>query len=184
MTATEPLPPRNGDETRARIIASAQQVFAVKGYTQGNLREIARGAEVAVSLVIKYFSTKAKLFHLALEQAIIDPQVFQADRANFGRNLIAAMQDRDFRALPPAMIALSIGDEEARDIVVKVAREHILEPMAEWLGEPDGAARADYILMLTTGFLLFGRHADITRPHGAAASTADYLAKALQAAVE
>jgi AcrR family transcriptional regulator len=176
--------PRSAKDTRARIIAAAQQVFADKGYAQGSLREIARRADVAVSLLIKYFSTKANLFHQALGKALIDPQVFQADRARFGHAMIAAMRDRDLSALAPAMIALSISDQEAREIVVKVAREAILEPMTDWLGQPDAAARANYILMLTTGFLLFGHHVTIDESDDAARATADFVARALQAAVD
>lgn len=171
---------RNAEETRAKIVEAAQLVFAKKGYPHAGLREIAKQAEVAVSLIIKHFGSKAGLFDQALTSALIDPAVFQSDRASFGQKIVDAVNDPDEPMLAPTMVALSLGDEEARAIIDRVTRESILAPMTEWLGDFVPAARAKAILMLTTGYAIF------TRPIGGedSAETARILADLLQEIVD
>ena len=175
---------RNAQDTKARILAAAQQAFSEKPYSQAGLREIARRAGVAGSLIIKYFSTKAELFEEALTGAMIDPRFYQQDRARFGAAIVASVDDPGQTARQPAMIALSMGDEEARPIVARVARKSILEPMARWLGPPNADARASHILMLTMGYVIFARHLATGRSRKAARDTADLVARQLQAVVD
>lgn len=149
---------RNGPETKARIIAAAQIIFSEKGYPHAGVREIAQRAEVANSLVMKYFKTKANLFETALIASLIDPQTFQSDRSKFAETLASAIVDPAVVMSSPAMIALSLGDAEARAVATKVVHEHIIEPMTEWLGADAGPARAASIFMLTMGFTIFNKN--------------------------
>jgi AcrR family transcriptional regulator len=175
---------RNAQDTKARIIEAAQQVFSEKGYSDAGLREIARRANVAGSLVIKYFSTKANLFEEALTKALIDPKIFQEDRSNFGDFLVETLQNPNLRMVQPAMIALSIGDDEAKDIIARVSQEYVLKPMAGWLGTPDAKARASYILMLTMGYIMFARHIAMDDSAASRRETAALVAKGLQEIVD
>jgi AcrR family transcriptional regulator len=175
---------RNAEETKARIVASAQRVFAAKAYSQAGLREIARHAGVAGSLVIKYFGTKRDLFEEALRQALIDPRVFQEHRSRFGATVVGTIDDPTEDVFAPAMIALSIGDDEAKGAIERVTEQQILGPMAAWLGPPDAGARANYILMLTMGYVVFARHLATGKPGGACDATAELVARGLQAAVD
>ena len=136
------LEPRSSADTRARIIAAAQCIFSEKGYAQAGMREIAAKAGVATSLVTKYFKHKAKLFEEALIGAIIAPETLQSDRANFGAAIVGTVLDRELQVRAPMMMALSLGDAEARDVVVRVVREHILASMSAWLKPPLAEARA------------------------------------------
>jgi hypothetical protein len=67
---------------------------------------------------------------------------------------------------------------------VRVTREHILKPMAQWLGGADGMERAANILMMTLGLSIFGRE---LRGGGAGATNASIsnrlFAHSLQALV-
>lgn len=177
-------PAKRKEDTSARIIASAQKHFSEKGYSNTGLREIAKSAGVAGSLVIKYFSTKANLFEEALKNALIDPRFFQKDRSTFGQTLVDTLNDRDQSMIQPAMIALSIGDEEARKIIVRVSHEFVLTPMAGWLGTPDAKARASYILMLTMGYLVFAHHVAVDDSASSRRETASLVAQGLQAIVD
>lgn len=172
------------EETSAKIITAAQQLFSEKGYSNAGLREIAQRSGVAGSLVIKYFLTKANLFEIALKNALIDPQFFQQDRSKFGETLVETLNDRNLSLIQPAMIALSIGDEEAQGIIAKVSHEFVLTPMAEWLGTPDAKARASYILMLTMGYLIFARHIAMDDSAATRDETAKLVAQGLQAIVD
>ncbi len=175
---------RNADETRARMIVAAQHVFAEKAYSQAGLREIARRANVAGSLVIKYFSTKRNLFEEALKAALIDPRIFQEDRSRFGEMMVATIVNPETQVIAPAMMALSIGDGEAKSAIESVSEQYVIAPMAAWLGAPNAAARANCILMLTMGYVMFARHLATGSGTGACAATADLVARQLQAVVD
>lgn len=58
---------RNPEKTKFKILAIAKQMFAEHGYAQTGLREIAKTADVAPSLIVNYFGTKAGLFEAALQ---------------------------------------------------------------------------------------------------------------------
>lgn len=176
--------PRSAEDTKARIIEAAQEVFSRKGYSEAGLREIARQSNVAVSLVIKYFSTKANLFEIALTKALIDPEFFQGDRSKFGDLLVSTVSDPGLSVFQPAMIALSIGDDEAKDIIARVSEEFVIKPMTAWLGTPDARARANFILMLTMGYVIFSRHIAADASTGSGDDTAALVAKGLQAIVD
>jgi AcrR family transcriptional regulator len=176
--------PRNSAETKARILDSAQAVFAEKGYPQTGLRDIAARAGVATSLVAKYFETKANLFELALTQSVEVTHLDAERKVHFAELLIRAVSDPSMRIFAPAMIALSLGDEEAREIASRVARERIILPTAEWLGPPDALARAAGILMLSIGFAIFARHVSIEPAKSVQEATAKFMEDALQKLIE
>src|SRR5688500_10604633 len=106
---------RNAPETKARIIAAAQQLFGAHGYGQAGLRDIAAKAGVAVSLLPLHFGSKAELFETALVEAMKSNSVLDGPRADWGRRLVDhALAEEDVRL--PAMVVLSTGDAEAREI--------------------------------------------------------------------
>lgn len=147
---------RNAAETKARIIAAAQELFAAHGYAQAGLREIAAHAGVAVSLLPQHFGSKAELFEAALVEAMNSNTVLDGPRRDWGRAMIDyALGEGDIRL--PAMVVLSTGDADAREITGRVMRDWILKTLAERLGPPDAHARALEITMLTSGFLIYGR---------------------------
>ena len=52
------------EEVRERILAAAVQVFYEKDFRSAKLQDIARLADVSVSLLYSYFKNKEKLFEL------------------------------------------------------------------------------------------------------------------------
>ncbi|MFJ4844387.1 MULTISPECIES: TetR family transcriptional regulator [unclassified Streptomyces] len=58
---------RDGEATRATILAAARAAFAEKGYAHTSLREIARKAEVRPSLVVHFYGSKAGLLAATVE---------------------------------------------------------------------------------------------------------------------
>jgi AcrR family transcriptional regulator len=151
---------RNITEKRARIISAAQILFTRNGYSQTSIKEIAERAEVAAGLVIRHFETKLKLFEMALIEALARSPVDSSTKAEFGIRLAKVVLSKETKVVFPAMIILSIEDEEARRVAMKVLREYGIKPAARWLGSPLAAERAVYVnlLGLTLSFLdrLFG----------------------------
>lgn len=147
---------RNAAETKARIVEAAQRLFAAHGYAQAGMREIAADAGVAVSLLVRHFGSKAELFEAAMIEAMKANPVLDGPKRDWGRAMIDyTLNDGDVRL--PAMVVLSTGDPEAREITARVMREQLLTELAERLGPPDARARALEITMLSTGFLIYGR---------------------------
>ncbi len=172
--------PRNAVETKARILDAAQQLFSAKGYAQGQLREIAELADVAVSLIPQHFGSKADLFELALIEAMKANRVLDAPTPELGRALIDyVLDDGDIRL--PAMVILSIGDPVSRNITERVLRDQIVVQLAARLGPPDARDRAIEITMLATGFLIYARQLPVGDIAG---RTRQKIAAILQAIID
>jgi len=168
---------RNPAVTKARILAAAQKVFAERGYAQTGLRDIANEA----------FGTKAGLFEAALEDAL--NMTFTADktgerRKNFGGDFMQTVLDRERPMNVPAMIALSIGNDEATAITSQFAKDHIIKPIAKWLGPPRARERAYLIMMVSTGFAIFNRHVIVDETDAATAGVAMWMENTIQSIVD
>lgn len=175
---------RDAAETKARILDAAQAAFSEKGYSQSGLRDIAMRSGVATSLVIKHFQTKANLFELALRNALHLSQTVSGDKSQFGEFLVKSVLDPNINVNATAMIALSLGDEEAREIAVRVAQENIIGPISAWIGPPEARARAANILMLSAGFALFSRYVNVELSGRARDASAKWVAEQLQSLID
>jgi AcrR family transcriptional regulator len=175
-----PIRHRDRDRTKMRIIEAAKDLLAAKGYAQTGLREIAAKAGVAVSLLPQHFGSKADLFEAALINAMGDFTILEAPRTHWGAVMIDYMSG-DGEVRLPAMVILSTGDAEAREISARVIRERIIPELAERLGPPDALSRAMRITMLSTGFLIYGRQLPVgpVDKH-----TKHHFAKLIQAIVD
>lgn len=155
-----PIRRRDANRTKMRIIEAAKDLFAAQGYAQAGLREIAAEAGVAVSLLPQHFGSKAELFEAALLDAMAESTILETPKENWGAAMIDYMSG-DGEVRLPAMVILSTGDAEAREITARVIREKVIPQLALRLGQPDGFSRAMRITMLSTGFLIYGRQLPI-----------------------
>jgi AcrR family transcriptional regulator len=179
----EPKPPpkrRNAVQTRSRILAAAAQEFARQGYAQAGIRDIAKEAGVATSLLLRYFGSKANLFEEALLHAMVAQAVFERDKTRFGERMAHLLVTEGDTNLT-AMIVRSSGDMEARAITARITQTHAVEGLARWLGPPNATARAVNILILCTGFVVQCHQiADAPPPK----ATVKWLARTLQEIVD
>ncbi|HEX7853066.1 MAG TPA: TetR family transcriptional regulator [Sphingobium sp.] len=148
---------RNAAATRTRILAAAFEAFAEHGYAKAGIREIAKSAGVASSLLVRYFGTKAALFEEALTHGIYAHSLFTQNRENFGEQMARMIANTDDIKLT-SMMVLAIADPESKAIAIKVSRRHVLEPLSEWLGPPRAYARAQQMVTLFTGIVLQMHH--------------------------
>ncbi len=180
MEKPSPAKRRNAPATKARIIAAAARAFSEHGYAQAGIREIARDAGVAGSLIVQHFGSKARLFEAAMSSAMTDQALFEGDRAEFGARM-ARLLVVDADVTLPTMLILSIGDADARAITARITRDHIIEQFALWLGPPNAHARAMNIIALCTGFVVYARSLPIGEVNR---HSVDWLARTVQALVD
>ena len=183
-SAATPKRVRNAEKTKANIIAAAQTLFSQRGYAQTGLRDIAKAADVSLALPARYFESKAGLFEAALKDALGLQGILSADKHSFGRNLVQAVLDPTMPITMPAMISLAIGDDEAAAVAREFTKQHILEPIAKWLGRPHGRARAYVILMISTGFVIYNRHIILDASHPSRSKVGAWLENTVQEIVD
>ncbi len=176
---------RNAPQTKAQILAAAQQAFAQHGYAQAGIREIAAIAGISSPLLLRYFGSKAGLFEAALIETMRVGTLFEERRDQFGEHLIGLFLDATVDIEAPSILALSTGHVEARGIATRVTDDHVIEPLAKWLGPPDAHARALEIVMLAMGFVLCTRlYPFMSARKGIDKKMAKWSAQTLQAIVD
>ncbi len=150
-------PGRNAARTRERILAAAQAVFASRGYAHAGIRDIALAAGVNIALVARYFGPKEKLFEAALDNALTrTDQLWTQPRSRFGDGLVSALFDGEAPAINPLPILMQASsDPGAQAVALDLLRKRVAEPLAVWLGDPNGDVRAAEILALTAGVFLY-----------------------------
>lgn len=177
---------RNAQASKTRILAAAQTVFCELGYSQTGIRDIAAVAGVSSTLLLRYYGSKAALFEAALIDLLtVSEEIFGMDRARAGERLGELLTQRaaDFSLLD--MIALSMGDADARTITARVIDTHAVAPLAQWIGAPDARARATQIIMVSTGFSTYARQLSLSPlASDEQARMATWLKQTLQAIID
>lgn len=176
---------RNAPLTKARILAAAQEAFSRSGYSQTGIRDIADMVGVSSTILLRYFGSKAGLFEAALLDLMHLDMMIPPDRSQFGRRVAGLLVHPKLNISPHAMISLSTGDPDAREIAIRVLQERALAPIAEWLGPPDAEARALQVIALCTSFVLYTYQLTvIPTPRGADPRMVEWLAESLQAVAD
>ncbi|MEW9856615.1 TetR/AcrR family transcriptional regulator [Novosphingobium sp. M1R2S20] len=175
-----PVRRRDPVRTKARILSAAVEVFTQLGYRQAGLREIAARADVASSLPVKYFGTKAALFEAVLIEIVRANSVFTWKKERFGETMMRLILDRSNVTIT-AMLMQALADPESHDVAVRVWKDHMIAPLAEWLGPPDAEGRAGMLFAMLSGltFQIHGLAAGNVSPDAAV-----WAAKTLQALVD
>lgn len=146
---------RNAPLTKAKILGAAQTAFSSGGYSQTGIRDIADMVGVSSTILLRYFGSKAGLFEAALRDIMQIEMMLPAERSHFGRRVADLLVHPQLNISPHAMIALSTGDPDAREIAIRVLQERALAPIAGWMGAPDAEARALQVIALCTSFVLY-----------------------------
>jgi AcrR family transcriptional regulator len=171
---------RNLAETQARILAAAASTFTEFGYAGAGLREIAERADVAPSLISKYFGSKAALFEQALLHVLRTNSVFTWDKAAFGAKMARLIPERSTTDIT-VMLVLALTDSESAEIARRVSHERMIAPLVEWLGPPHALERAMDMFALMSGFVIQMRG---LHPGPIPQRSLDWLAASLQAIVD
>lgn len=80
-----PLRARQAEETKASLLRTATELFTTKGWANTGMREVARGAGVAVETLYSHYSSKRKLLDAVVDHAVVgdDEPVPVAKRPEF-----------------------------------------------------------------------------------------------------
>ena len=146
---------RPGDaDTRGAILGAARDEFAAGGFDGATIRGIAARAGVDPALVHHYFGAKDKLFEAAITLPVAPetflPHVLAAtEPARVGelvtRQFLAIWEDVANRPVFMAMLRSVVGNEQAASLVRDRLGRQVFGPIADVLGVPDAALRANLI---------------------------------------
>jgi AcrR family transcriptional regulator len=171
-----PYPQGHRDETRTRIVRSAQRLFNVKGFEAVSIDQVMAGAQLTRGVFYRYFASKSDLCAEAMDCFFTNPacgnrwEGVQVDPAkgSIGPQIVRAYLSRQhFQDLEDScpMVALP-GDVARGGAKAKRAYEKALEAMIEHLqadaaatGRPDRAA-ALAIAALCIGGMVIARASD------------------------
>lgn len=128
-----------GEETRLRLLESARDLVAERGWEAVTVRAIAERAEVNLALIHYHFGSKAALLSAVLDRALRDleetfePQELAADLPAFAAAAVEVaprmVDDPDVRVLMAAMM------EGSRDAQVAAALRRKLDELRSSLAD-------------------------------------------------
>lgn len=183
--SSSPVKRRNAPETRARILAAAQQAFAELGYSRAGIRDIAAIAGVSSPLLLRYFGSKVGLYEEALLTALQIEVLLEGPREEFGMRFAAALMNPALDTKAPGMVAPATADAEAREITTNAIARYVLKPMADWLGPPQAQVRALEILTVGGGCVLYGHQLSlIPQDDESSQHITDWIAETVQRIVD
>ena len=138
-------------ETARRILESAREEFAVRGFDGATIRSIADRAHVHASLVMQHYGSKAALFASAV-------QLPAGDDAGVADHVFDVLDGR-MRDLPPeirAIVRSMLTVPEAEAFMRDYLQERV-ENLAGSIGGDDAELRATLIVSSILG-LTIARH--------------------------
>lgn len=187
---------RNAVVTRQAILDAAREHFIARSYEDVGMREVAREVGVDAALVSRYFGSKEDLFIEALDSCKHGRELWEGDRADFGRRIAreVVLNEFDGADLPcdgnrmGGMLILlrSIGSAKAMDIVEKRLNPRFFDPLIDWLGGDQAKVRAHLLAGMIMGMTisreLAGGFATLSRDEREALCTR--MGASLQAVVD
>ena len=142
----------DGEDTRARLLQAALQLFSEKGFAQTSVRAIAQAAGTNVAAIAYHFGDKARLYTATFYEPF-----------GSGSDLIAVFADPAL-TLEQALTAYFSGFLEPLkhdDLVTQSLRLHVrelLEPTHVWPELIERECRAPHLALLG----VLGRHMGVT----------------------
>ena len=136
------------DDTRARLVDAAAEVFAEKGYDRAGVQEIARRAGLTTGAIYGRFTGKAELLQEAIKSRTTDElddlfasHAFDGRATDIlkivGAHLVTQCDDDEGALLLEAFVA------SRRDPEVRASLQHVLDERSARLAELVEAAKVD-----------------------------------------
>ena len=144
----------DGQAARARLLASALQLFADKGFAATSTREIAQAADVNLAAIAYYFDDKAGLYRAAFVEPIGDPRddIALFDNPNF--SLREALEGYFTGFLAP------LKQGQVAQQCVRLHYREMVEPTGLWTELVQGGIRPAHEALVT----VLSRHLNLTEP--------------------
>ncbi|MBF6301983.1 TetR family transcriptional regulator [Nocardia amamiensis] len=85
---------RSSTETKAAILSAARERFAADGYDRATIRSIAADAAIDPAMVMRYYSSKERLFAAAVEFDLELPDLAAIERERIGAAVVTHFLER------------------------------------------------------------------------------------------
>jgi AcrR family transcriptional regulator len=144
---------RDREATKTRILVAARHLFAEHGYDHVTVRMIASAAEANVSLINRYFGSKARLFAEVLVSESAMESVLEGDPDRLPQRL-AAHVARRLSAGAADPIVRVIDRAGTSPQIKAVLRDRVTSALAAPLGEQLSGAGAVERAMLAAAIIL------------------------------
>lgn len=146
-------PTRGREATRARILASAKELFTNEGYGSVSSRMIASHAGVNVALINRYFGTKRGLLTEILREDGVFPGLIGGEPTTLTRRLAEHAVSRlhgEGTALQRALDD-SGGDPDLQAVYQGRITPAMIDPLTVYLGRDDARAHASLMAAVMLG---------------------------------
>jgi len=156
---------RDAEATAASIVEAARLLFGQLGYDGVGTREIAQRAGVNVSLINRYFGSKAGLFAAAIPPTMTLGELIEGELTTFGERASALLLAKTPPEGYDPMLALlrSASSPDAAPALRQAVQAQVIEPLAARLPGPDRQERAQLIANQMSGLMLW-RNVLMARP--------------------
>ncbi|MBS4753351.1 TetR family transcriptional regulator [Nocardioides sp. zg-ZUI104] len=138
-------------DSRAAIDEAARALFAVRGFDQVTIRDIAAAAGVSPALVMKLCGTKRELF--LATATITAPPLPQVPRDRLGAALVDQLVERLEREVPDHLaraVMLQLTGPEPDEVRTRFLAEYVA-PLAAVLDGPRARLRAELVVAALSG---------------------------------
>lgn len=152
-TGGGPGPTRGREATRARILASAKELFTNEGYGAVSSRMIASHAGVNVALINRYFGAKRGLLTELLREDGVFPGLIEGDPGTLTRRLAEHAVSRlhgEGTALQRALDD-SAGDPDLQGVYQGRITTAMIDPLTSYLDAGDARAHASLVSAVMLG---------------------------------
>ncbi len=147
--------PRRSDATRERILIAAREAFATLGYERATVRKIAGMAHIHPSMVMRYFSSKERLFTVSSVFDLHLPDLSRLPRKDLGKSLVRIFLDRwECKGAAgdlPALLRLSVTHPDGRKKALSVFTKQVKPAIARVARSGDPARSAALIATQLVG---------------------------------
>jgi AcrR family transcriptional regulator len=145
MTQTNGGAVKRSDRTKAAILRAAREQLAAQGYDRTTIRDVAAGAGIDPSMVMRYFGTKAQLLDAALDIDLRLPDLTAVPRKDLPRRIVRHFLDRwESEPEDDALLLLlrsAVTNEQAAARTREIFAAQVAPALAAAVG-PDRAARS------------------------------------------
>jgi AcrR family transcriptional regulator len=132
---------------REAILRAARRAFAFRPYADVTLRGIAADAGVSASLIVKYFSSKERLFNTIADFGPAADQLFAVPLEALGRHLVLTLvrSRREQQGDPLLRVVFSLGNNDERTLLRERFDQQITQRLAALLPGGERTLRAELI---------------------------------------
>ncbi len=143
------------DRTRAAILAAAEALFAARGYERTTVRDIAAGAGIDPSMVIRYFGSKDELFARVAEPDLRIPDLRSVERAEIGETLVRHFLDLwEGESGLAILLRSAASNEQAATKLRETFKAQVMPALARAGGKAGAAERAGLVASQMLGLAL------------------------------